>query len=123
VPSQYPQCLTLQKIQYLYTLWSVNDVAAGDLPVTRQIKLQGMYNFFDGNQLWRDRDHFSNYVSTIFRIFGPPPVLCKHVFSTNDNQKLIFSDPHYLPTSANLLYEWSHNFGSAAAPSLTDHKD
>ena len=29
----------------------------------------------------------------IFRIFGPPSPLRKHVFSTENNQKLAFSDP------------------------------
>ena len=29
----------------------------------------------------------------IFRIFGPPPPLRNHVFSTENNQKLEFSDP------------------------------
>ena len=32
------------------------------------------------------RNHF-------FRIFGPPPPLRNHVFSTENNQKLAFSDP------------------------------
>ena len=29
----------------------------------------------------------------IFRIFGPPSPLRNHVFSTENNQKLAFSDP------------------------------
>ena len=29
----------------------------------------------------------------IFRIFGPPPFLRKFVFSTENKQKLAFSDP------------------------------
>ena len=29
----------------------------------------------------------------IFRIFGPPSPLRKHVFSAENNQKLAFSDP------------------------------
>ena len=29
----------------------------------------------------------------IFRIFGPPSPLRKHAFSTENNQKLAFSDP------------------------------
>ena len=45
----------------------------------------------------------------IFRIFGPPsPPLRNHVFSTENNQKLAFSDPPALPpTSDYVIYEWS----------------
>ena len=44
----------------------------------------------------------------IFRIFRPPAPVRKHVFSTENKQKLAFSDP--LPpksASANVIYEWS----------------
>ena len=41
----------------------------------------------------------------IFRIFGPPFPLRKHVFSTENKQKLAFSDPSP-PTSAYVIYEW-----------------
>ena len=43
----------------------------------------------------------------IFRIFGPPPPLRNHVFSTENNQKLAFSDPPSPPTSDYVIYEWS----------------
>ena len=38
----------------------------------------------------------------IFRIFRPPSPLRKHVFSTENKQKLAFSEP-----SAYVIYEWS----------------
>ena len=43
----------------------------------------------------------------IFRIFGPPPPLRNHVFSTENNQKLAFSDPPSPHTSDYVIYEWS----------------
>ena len=43
----------------------------------------------------------------IFRIFGPPSPLRNHVFSTENNQKLAFSDPPSPPTSDYVIYEWS----------------
>ena len=39
----------------------------------------------------------------IFRIFGPPSPLRNHVFSTENNQKLAFSDPPSPP------YKWLRN--------------
>ena len=44
----------------------------------------------------------------IFGIFGPPSPLRQHVFSTKNKQKLAFSDPPSPPTSADVIYEWSH---------------
>ena len=37
----------------------------------------------------------------------PPPPLRNHVFSTENNQKLAFSDPPSPPTSDYVIYEWS----------------
>ena len=42
----------------------------------------------------------------IFRIFGPPSPLRKHVFSTENKHKLAYSDPSP-PTTAYVIYEWS----------------
>ena len=39
--------------------------------------------------------------------FDPPPAQRKHVFSTENKQKLAFSDPLSPPTSADVIYEWS----------------
>ena len=43
----------------------------------------------------------------IFGIFGPPPPLRQHVFSTKNKQKFAFSDPPSPPPSADVIYEWS----------------
>ena len=40
----------------------------------------------------------------ILRIFWTQA--CKHVFSTENKQKLAFSDPPLPPTSAYVIYEW-----------------
>ena len=47
---------------------------------------------------------FIYYVITFLEFFGPP--LRQHVFSTKNKQKLAFSDPLLLPTSADVIYEW-----------------
>ena len=48
------------------------------------------------------------YVITFLGFLDPPPPLRQHVFSTKNKQKLAFSDPPpSLPTSADVLYEWS----------------
>ena len=36
---------------------------------------------------------FMYYVITLLGFLDPPPLLRKHVFSTETNQKLAFSDP------------------------------
>ena len=57
-------------------------------------------------RIWKGTIHILR--NHIFRIFEPPPPLCKHVFSTENNQKLAFSDP-LPPTSDYVIYEWSLN--------------
>ena len=47
---------------------------------------------------------FIYYVITFLGFLDP---LRKHVFSTENNQKLVFSDPPPPPTSAYVIYEWS----------------
>ena len=46
------------------------------------------------------RGPFANYVSTFLTIFDQ--------LSTPNKQKLTFSDPPSPPTSADVIYEWSH---------------
>ena len=53
------------------------------------------------------RDHIYILRNHIFRIFGPPSPLRNHVFGTDNNQKLAFSDPPSPPTSDYVTYEWS----------------
>ena len=50
---------------------------------------------------------FIYYVITFLGFFDPPPPLCNHVFSTENNQKLAFSDPPLPPTSDYVIYECS----------------
>ena len=50
---------------------------------------------------------FIYYVITFLGFLDPPPPLRKHVFSTENNQKLAFSDPPSPPTSDYVIYEWS----------------
>ena len=51
---------------------------------------------------------FSNHLRKhILEIFGPP-LLHKHVFSTENKQKLEFSDPPFpLQVITYVIYEWS----------------
>ena len=50
---------------------------------------------------------FIYYVITSLGLLDPPPPLRNHVFSTENNQKLAFSDPPSPPTSDYVIYEWS----------------
>ena len=50
---------------------------------------------------------FIYYVITFLGFLDPPPPLRNHVFSTENNQKLAFSDPPSPPTSDYVIYEWS----------------
>ena len=47
----------------------------------------------------------------IFKLFGPPSPLCKHVLCTENKQKLPFSDttvlPPFHPKRAYVIYVWS----------------
>ena len=54
-----------------------------------------------------DRGPFIYYVITFLGFLDPPPPLRNHVFSTENNQKLAFSDPPSPPTSDYVIYEWS----------------
>ena len=50
---------------------------------------------------------FIYYVITFLGFLDPPPPLRNHFFSTENNQKLAFSDPPSPPTSDYVIYEWS----------------
>ena len=50
---------------------------------------------------------FIYYVITFLGFLDPAPPLRNHVFSTENNQKLAFSDPPSPPTSDYVIYEWS----------------
>ena len=48
----------------------------------------------------------------IFRIFGPPPPLRKHVFSTENKQKLAFSDHTPLPPTSAYIIQGDPSIGT-----------
>ena len=58
--------------------------------------------------LAKPKGRFIYYVITFLGFLDPPPPLRQHVFSTKNKQKLAFSDPPSPPTSADVIYEWSH---------------
>ena len=57
---------------------------------------------------YRPRDHsYRYYLITFLGFFDPPPPQRNHVFTTENNQKLAFSDPPCPPTSDYVIYEWA----------------
>ena len=67
------------------------------------------YEYDTSNNHDSSKVSFIYYVSTFLGFLDPPPPLRKHVFITENNQKLAFSDPPTPPTSDYVIYEWSHS--------------
>ena len=57
--------------------------------------------------MFKTKGPFIYYVITFLEFLNPPPPLRNHVLITENNQKLVFSEPPSPPTSDYVIYEWS----------------